>query len=328
MRAMVCDTFGPPDALRVREVPPPPLGPQDVRVRVRAAGVNFADGLFIGGAYQRRPTPPFIPGFEVAGEVLETGSQAGPDHGGPAPGDRVIAVLDQGGWAEEAVAPLDAVLPLADHLPDAEAAGFAIAYGTAHFGLVDRARLAPGEWVLIHGAGSGVGLTAVECAKALGARVIATARGGEKQAAARARGADHLLEADPEALKAQVRALTEGRGVDVVYDPVGGPLFDASMRCTAPDGRLLVVGFASGTVPAPQANQLLVRNLSVIGFDWGGYRKQAPERVRASLVEVLGWWEAGRLAPHVGLSLPLEDAAQALAALRNRAVTGKVVLLP
>lgn len=324
MRAVVCDAFGPPETLVLRDLPPPSLPADGLRVRVRAAGVNFADGLFITGRYQRQPTLPVVPGFEIAGEVMEVGAAVQ----GFAPGDRVMAALDHGGWAEEVILPAAAALPLAPGLDLVAAGGVPVAYGTAHFGLVDRARLAPGDWVLVHGAGGGAGLTAVACAKALGAQVIATARGADKLEAARTHGADHVLTADPAPLKEAVRDLTGGRGVDVVYDPVGGALFDASLRCCAPDGRLLVVGFASGTVPAPPANQLLVRNLSVIGYDWGGMRALAPERIRASLMEVLRWWEAGRLTPPLGLTLPLAQAPQALTALADRSVTGKIVLIP
>ncbi|WP_413204654.1 NADPH:quinone oxidoreductase family protein [Rhodospirillum sp. A1_3_36] len=324
MRAMVCTALGSFEDLTLQDVPDPDMTPDGVRIRVDATALNFADTLFIAGTYQVKAAPPFIPGFEVAGEVLEVGSKVT----GLAPGDRVMAILDRGGFAEQVVAPARDVYPLTAAMPTAEAAGFPIAYGTSHFGLTDRCRLAPGETVLIHGAAGGVGLTAVECAKALGARVIATAGGPDKLAMARAHGADEGLDYRTENVKARVRELTGGRGVDVVYDPVGGVLFDTSVRCTAPDGRILVVGFASGTVPSPPANILLVKNISVIGFNWGGYRTFAPDRVRTALTEVLSWWDQGKLKPHVGATYSLADAAEALGALKGRKHTGKIVLIP
>ncbi len=324
MRAMVCAEFGQPDTMTLTTLPDPPLPDTGVRIRVAAAGVNFADGLFIAGRYQVKPTPPFTPGFEVAGTVLEAGSAVM----GLAPGTPVMAMVSGGGYADQVVADLVDVYALPEGMDLTLAASFPIAYGTAHFGLWDRARLQAGESVLIHGAGSGVGLTAVEVAKAMGATVIATARGREKLETARTYGADHVLDSEAEDLRDQVKVLTGGKGVNVVYDPVGGPLFDTSLRCVAPDGRLLCVGFASGIVPQPPANILLVKNLSVIGYWYSAYRTIAPDRMRASMETLLAWWQEGRLKPLVSRSFPLGDAAQAIAALRDRSVTGKAVVLP
>ncbi|CCG08586.1 NADPH:quinone oxidoreductase family protein [Pararhodospirillum photometricum] len=319
MRAMVCEALG--EDLRLREVESPPLGPNDVRLRLIAAGVNFADGLMLEGRYQFKAAPPFTPGLEGVGEVVEAGTDV------PlALGTRVLAVPDRGAWAEDLVLPARYVVPLPPTLDPVAAAGFPVTFGTAHFGLVDRARLAPGEVVLVHGAAGGAGLAAVACAKALGARVIATANGPDRLAIAAAAGADALIDAGASDLREQVKALTGGEGVDVVYDPVGGALFETSLRCTAPDGRLLVVGFASGTVPAPPANLLLVKNLSVIGYDWGGYRRRFPDRVMASLTQALDAWAGGRLEVHVGATFPLGDAMEALAALKARTHTGKLIL--
>ncbi|MBK1663126.1 zinc-binding dehydrogenase [Rhodospirillum rubrum] len=324
MRAMVCDAFGPPDVLRAVDLPDPPLPPDGVRIRVRAAGINFADGLFIAGQYQIRPRPPFIPGFEVAGDILEVGSQVLDLR----PGQRVMAILDQGGYADQVVAPARDVHALTDRMDILAAGGFPIAYGTSHFGLTDRCRLRPGEIVLIHGAAGGVGLTAVECAKALGATVIATAGGADRLEIARQHGADYGIDHRSENIKARVRELTGGRGVDVVYDPVGGDVFDASLRCTAPDGRILVVGFASGAIPTPPANLLLVKNITVIGFNWGGYRQIAEQRVRESMEDVVSWWDRGLVTPHVGARFALSQAAEALDALKERKIIGKAVLIP
>jgi NADPH2:quinone reductase len=296
--------------------------PGGVRIRVARAGLNFADSLITAGKYQEKPDPPFVPGFELAGTVTEVADGVS----AVAVGDRVMAMPPNGAFAEEAVVPEGAVWPLADGMGMAAGAAFPIAYGTSHFGLFDRARLQPGETVLVHGAAGGVGLTAVECAKAGGATVIATASGPEKLAVAAEHGADFGIDSRAEDIRARVLDLTDGRGVDVVYDPVGDPLFDASLRCTAPDGRLLAVGFASGTVPQIPANRLLVKNLSVIGFYWGAYMRIAPDRVRASMTALAQWHDAGRLKPRVSAEYPLDDVVAAIDSLVSRTVTGKAVL--
>lgn len=323
MRAVLVDDWCSPADLRVREVPPPALPEKGVRLAVHAAGVNFADGLIVQGKYQEKPSFPFTPGFEVAGEVLEVAP--GVDH--VRPGDRVFAVLDVGGFADEAVARAEDVHPMPDGMDFVTAAGFPIAYGTSHFALADRGGLQPGEVLLVHGAAGGVGLTAVECGKALGATVIATAGGQDKLAVAAAHGADHGIDYKSEDVRARVKDLTDGRGADVVYDPVGGAVFEASLRCTAPDGRLLIIGFASGTIPQIPANHLMVKNLSAVGVYWGAYRRLAPHRIRASFDQLRAWYEEGRLKPHVSHTFSLDDAAGALMALKNRTVTGKAVLI-
>ncbi|MBF0392438.1 MAG: NADPH:quinone oxidoreductase family protein [Alphaproteobacteria bacterium] len=324
MRAIVCPAFGDLSVLTPAEIAPPVAGPGQVRIAVRAAGVNFADQLLIAGTYQERHAPPFVPGFEVAGEILECGEGVE----GLAPGDRVMAMQGVGGWAEQTVAAAADVLRIPDAMSFEMAAAFPVAYGTSHLGLLDRARLTAGEVLLVHGAAGGVGLTAVEIGKAAGALVIATAGGPDKLAVAVAHGADHGIDYRTEDVRARVMELTGGRGVDVVFDSVGGAIFDASLRCAAPDGRILVVGFASGKVPAPPANILLVKNLTVIGYWWGAYRRLRPQAVRDSLGQCLRWWEEGRLKPHVSRTLPLDRAAQALGLLKDRAATGKIVLIP
>jgi NADPH2:quinone reductase len=323
MRAVVCSAYGSHHDLSVVEDhPAPPLVPGSVRIRVEAAGVNYADGLIVAGKYQEKPEPPFIPGFEVAGIVTEIAD----DVVSVGVGERVMAMPGLGGFAEEVVVSEGAVWPLPEGMDMATGAAFPIAYGTAHFGLFDRARLCPGEVVLIHGAAGGVGLTAVECAKAGDALVIATAGGAEKLAIARDHGADHTIDSRADDIRARVLEITEGHGADVVYDPVGGEVFDASLRCTAPDGRLLAVGFASGGVPQIPANRLLVKNLSVIGFWWGAYLKLAPGRVRASMTTLAGWYEAGHLRPRVSGRYPLDAAVEAIEVLHARRATGKLVL--
>lgn len=323
MRAALIHDWCDPADLKLVETPTPSPGPNHVRIRVRAAGVNFADGLIVQGKYQEKPAFPFAPGFEVAGDV----SEVGPGVTHVKPGDAVFAVLDHGGYAEEVIARADDVHHLADGMDYATGAAFPIAYGTSHFSLMDRARLMAGETLLVHGAAGGVGLTAVECGAAAGATVIATAGGADKLTVCHAHGAAHGIDYREEDVRTRVKDLTNGRGVDVVYDPVGGDLFEASLRCTAPDGRLLVIGFASGKLPEIKPNHLLVKNLSVTGVYWGAYRRLAPQRIRASFDQLRDWFEAGKLKPRVSHTFPLAEAAEALKALKERKVTGKAVLL-
>ena len=256
MRAVVCRELRGPDALELADLPTPEPGACGVRIRVRAAGVNFADSLMLAGRYQEKPPLPFTPGLELAGEIEAVGAGVR----GLERGQRVLAVVSHGAFAEQAVARAEDVVPLPDDMDDVTAAGFAIAYGTAHGALRWRAGLHAGESLVVHGAGGGVGLTAVECGKAIGAVVIATARGEEKLAVARAHGADHAVDSDDPDLKGRLRELTDGRGADVVYDPVGGAVFDASLRAIAWEGRIVIIGFASGQVPQIPANLLLVKN--------------------------------------------------------------------
>lgn len=323
MRVVVCDGFQGIRALRLAQgAEPPQPAAGEVAIDVAAAGVNFADTLLVAGAYQERPRPPFSPGFEVAGTVAAVG--AGVAH--VAPGARVMAVLDHGGYAERVVARGDDVFAIPEALDVIAAAGFPITYGTAHGALVWRAGLKAGETLLVHGAAGGVGLAAVEAGKALGARVVATAGGAEKSALARAHGADETIDHRAEDVRDRVKALTGGAGADVVLDPVGGEVFDASLRCTAWCGRIVVVGFASAQVPAPPANLLLVKNIAVLGLYWGSYRTRAPGLVRRQFADLLGWYEAGLLHPHVSHTFDLGEAAQALELLRSRRAAGKVVL--
>jgi len=276
----------------------------------------------IAGKYQERPAFPFSPGLEVAGRV----KALSPGVTGFTPGQRVMALTDRGGYAEAALAKAADVFPIPDGLGWAEAAGFPITYGTAHGALRWHARLQPGEVLLVHGAAGGVGLAAVEVGKAMGARVIATAGGAEKLALAKAHGADELIDYRGEDIRERVKALTDGHGVDVVFDPVGGDVFDASLRCIAWSGRLLIIGFAAGRVSQIPANILLVKNVAVMGVYWGSYRARAPERLAEEFRELFGWFETGRLKPHVSHKHDLSEAAEAMALLLNRRSTGKVVL--
>lgn len=320
MRAVLCPAWGAP--LELADLPAPALGPRQVRVAVAAAGVNFADTLFIAGKYQEKVPAPLVPGMELAGTVIEVGE----DVTSLAKGDRVMAATTGGAFAEEAVVAETDAVRLPEGLDFVTAAGFAVAYGTSHLGLTWKAGLQAGETLVVHGAAGGVGLTAVEVGAALGATVIATAGGADKLRIALEHGAQHGIDYKAEDIRERVKALTGGRGADVVYDPVGGTVFDASLRSVAPDGRILLIGFASGEVPQIPANILLVKNVTVIGYWWGAYRKLAPERLRASLAECVAWWAEGKLKPHVSRTLPLAEASQALDLLKTRAATGKVVL--
>ncbi len=322
MRAVVCNAWCKPADLTVEEVPPPPLPAGGVRIGVHAVGINFADTLIIAGKYQIRPEPPFSPGFEVAGEVLE----CSPGVDRCRRGDRVLAVVDYGGFAEQVVAPAADVHVLPAAVDMVTAAAFPVAYGTSHLGLKYRAGLTAGEVLLVHGAAGGVGLTAVEVGKRLGAEVIATAGGPEKLRVASEHGADHLIDSRAQDIRERVRTLTNDRGADVVYDPVGGAAFEASLRCTAPGGRILIVGFASGDVPQIPANILMVKNITAIGYYWGAHQRFAPETMRASFTELLTWLADGSLRPHVSRTYDLAEAPAALEALKARKTTGKVVL--
>ena len=306
-------------APRLAEVPLPEPGPGELRLRIIACGLNFADLLMIDGRYQERPALPFTLGMEVAGIV----DRLGPGTSGPAPGTRVAVFCGQGGMADYGCFAAARCLPIPDAMSFDHAAAFQVAYGTSHLALTRRARLSAGETLLVTGAAGGVGLTAVEIGKALGARVIAVARGADKLAMAQAAGADHLIDSDATDLRAAVTALG---GADVVYETIGGDQFTAALGATRPEGRILTIGFAGGTVPHIAANHLLVKNVSVIGFYWGGYLSFHPEVLQASLAGLLDWYRAGRLHPHVSQVLPLSRADEALALLRSRRSTGKVVL--
>lgn len=321
MQAILCRAPGEPESLEFATVPAPPLIPGGVRIAVEACGVNFADLLIVRGEYQERPPPPFSPGMEVAGTVIEVAAGVTTVR----PGDRVAALIDHGGFAEQVIAPAGAVVPLPATMDMPTAAGFLIAYLTSHLALCDRAQLQPGEVVLVHGAAGGVGLTAVEIAHARGAMVIAAASGAERRALVAHHGADHVLDSRTDDIRARVLEITDG--VDVVYDPVGGAAFDASLRCVRAGGRMLLIGFASGTVPQIPANHLLVKDVAALGFSLPQVRRRRPEAVRAALTELLTWYAEGRLDPLVSDTLPLAQAVDALQALRDRRVTGKIVLL-
>jgi len=278
--------------------------------------------LLISGQYQDRPPLPFIPGMEVAGVISELGAGVS----GLKVGDRVLASVGRGAYAEEVVVEADSAHPFPAAMDFVTAAAFPVAYSTSHGAFAWRGRLRAGESVLVLGASGGVGLTAVEIAKAMGAGVIAAAGGAEKLAVAKRAGADHLVDYTREDLRERVKALTDGRGVDVVYDPVGGDAFDQSLRCIAWEGRIIIIGFAAGRIPQIPANLVLVKNIDVIGFFWGSYRRYKPQLQAESFQELFRWYEQGRLKPHVSHRLPLQQVKDALELLKTRKSTGKVVL--
>jgi NADPH:quinone reductase len=322
MQAIVCNTLAGLDGLALEQRPDPGApGPGEVRIRIAAAGLNYADLLVTQGKYQVKHEPPFVPGFEAAGTI----EGVGPQVMGFKAGDRVIAIPEAGAFADSAIVPADRVYPAPTRLDGAEAAGFPIAYGTSYVALVEQAKLQAGETLLVHGAAGGVGLTAVEIGKALGARVIATAGGPDKCAIAAAHGADHVIDHKAENIRARVKALMGG--VDVVYDPVGGAVFEASLQVVNWNARILVIGFAGGPVPQIPANILLVKNVAAMGFYFGSWRQHRPEVVRRAFSSLDGMVQAGQLKPLVSHRLPLADFRAALELIQARQSTGKVVLL-
>ena len=317
MRALRIDRFGEAPALKTIDLPDPGAG--EISLKIAACGLNFADLLMIDGAYQDTPDPPFTLGMEVAGVVEAVGQGVTT----PVPGTRVAVFGGQGGLAERGVFAANRAVRLPDDMSFEDAAAFQIAYGTSHVALAHRAALKAGETLLVLGAAGGVGLTAVEIGKLMGARVIACARGEKKLEAARFAGADHLIDAASDDIRETVRGLG---GADVVYDPVGGDQFTAAFRSCNPEARLLTIGFASGDVPKIPANHLLVKNLTVMGLYWGGYLKFRPDVVTESLSTLFNWYHEGKLVPHISHELPLNQATEGLALLRARAATGKIVV--
>ncbi|WP_394178182.1 NADPH:quinone oxidoreductase family protein [Yoonia maritima] len=319
MRAFQVTSHTQPPSMADVETPKPQAG--EVLLDIAACGLNFADLLMSKGTYQDTPALPFTLGMEVCGTVVAQG----PGVSEPAVGTRVAVFGGKGGLAEQGVFPADRCTTVPDGMPAEAAAGFMVAYGTSHLALKRRANLQPGETLLVLGAAGGVGLTAVEVGKAMGARVIAVARGAEKLAVAKEAGADHLIDCDTDDVKAVVKSLG---GADVVYDPVGGELFKAALGACNREARILAIGFASGDVPPVPANILLVKNVSVIGFYWGGYLTFNPKALTDSLAELMEWYTTGRLQPHISHVMPLDKAPEALDLLRTRKSTGKVVVTP
>lgn len=321
-QAVVCRELRGPEGLRLEAFASPPLQAGEVRVAVHAAGLNFPDVLMVAGGYQLKPELPFVPGMEAAGVVSEVGREVR----GFAVGDRVMVKMRFGAFAEEVTVAPSQLAALPPSFDFAEGATFLAAHGTAYHALVDRAQIRPGEVLLVHGAGGGVGLAAVELGKVLGATVIACASSEAKLAAASARGADHLLRSDREPLREAIKRLTDGRGADVVFDPVGGAVFEESLRCVAWGARLLVVGFTGG-VGLARTNLVLIKNLSVLGVRAGEAARRDPALDARRLAALTQWAAEGRVRPHISHRLPLEQCAQAMRLLIARQAIGRVALV-
>ena len=324
MKAIQCTEWGGPDRLRLADLPRPEPGAGEVRIRVAAAGVNFPDALIVQKKYQVQPALPFVPGTEVAGTIDAVGEGVARLQSG----DRVVAFVGLGGFAEFVCAAQTQVAPLPPNADMAVAAGFTLTYATSQHALVERGQLRSGETLLVLGAGGGVGLAAVELGKLAGARVIAAASSGDKLGAARHLGADDLVDYASTDLREAVKAITGGRGVDVVYDPVGGPHTAAALRSLAWRGRLLVIGFAGGEIPQIPANLLLLRELSAVGVYWGEFAKRDPAGNGRLLRQLFAWLAEGRLRPLVSRQFSLAETPLALNELLHRRVVGKLVIRP
>jgi NADPH2:quinone reductase len=323
MKAVVCKQFGPPESLVVEDLPSPRPGPGEVVVSMKAASVNFPDVLIIQNKYQFKPPLPFSPGSELAGVVKEAGAGVA----GFKAGDRVIAFTTYGAFAEEVKTEAARLLPLPEGMDFKTGAAFLLTYGTSDHALRDRAALRAGETLLVLGAAGGVGLAAIEIGKALGARVIACASSADKLAVCREHGADEGIDYAKEDLRERIKALTDGKGVDVVYDAVGGPYTEPAFRSLAWRGRLLVVGFAAGEIPKLPLNLALLKGASVIGVFWGDFVRREPKEFERSLRQLGEWYRQGKLRPHVSQTFPLEKAVEALKLMAARQVKGKVVLI-
>jgi NADPH2:quinone reductase len=321
-RAVVCRELGPPERLRLETFASVPLRPGQLRVAIHAAGINFPDILMAAGEYQLKPELPFTPGMEAAGEVSEIAEGVV----GFGVGDRVIVKLRHGGYADEAVLTPAQLVPLPRTFDYAEGATFLAAHGTAYHALIDRGQVRPGEVLLVHGAGGGVGLAAVEIGKLVGATVIAAASSEEKLAVAQARGADHLVLYSREPFRDAVKRLTDGRGADVVFDPVGGETFENSLRCIAWGARLLVIGFTGG-IGLIRTNLVLMKGASVLGVRAGEAVRKDPALGEVRMKALLDWAEAGKIRPNISHRLPLENYAQAMRLLIDRKAIGRVALM-
>jgi NADPH2:quinone reductase len=322
MKAILCKSYGTPDDLVLEQIGEPALGDRQVRIRVAACGVNFPDVLMIAGKYQMRPPMPFTPGAEISGEVVEVGASVSHIK----IGQRVLALCGYGGMAEQACVDEHAVIPIPDTMQYETAAAFLMTYGTSYHALKQRADIQPGESLLVLGAAGGVGLAAVELGNKMGAEVIAAASSAKKLGLAEQYGARHCINYSDSSLKEAVKEITEGRGVDVIYDPVGGALFDDCLRSIAWKGRILVIGFAGGEIQSMPANLVLLKGSSIVGVFWGKFTEREPEVNRRNTMELLEMHGAGQLTPHISDEFALEDAAGALKTLKERRALGKIIV--
>lgn len=322
MQAVLCQEFAPRERLALAQIEAPKAGPGQVVLAVEACGLNFFDGLMVEGKYQTKPDLPFVPGSEVAGTIAEIGAGVS----GFSLGQRVLAFAGIGGYAEQVACDASRVVAIPDEMPFDIAAGFLITYATSHHALKDRAGLRPGETLLVLGAAGGVGLAAVELGKRMGATVIAAASSDEKLELCQAHGADHLVNYAASDLRSALKELTGGRGVDVVYDPVGGEKSEIALRGLALNGRHLVIGFAAGEIPKIPLNLLLLKQSSLIGVFWGAFARANPAQHGANMRELFDWVREGALRPHISARFPLTSHAEALAMVMERRAKGKVVL--
>jgi NADPH2:quinone reductase len=323
MKAVLCKAFGPPESLVIEEVDSLKPGKGQVVISVKACGVNFPDTLIIQGKYQSKPPFPFTPGSEVAGIVKELGEGVKT----PKVGERVMAFIGMNGFAEEAIAHEVQIVPMPHNLDFATASAFLLTYGTSHHALKDRAQLQPGETLLILGAAGGVGLAAVELGKIMGAKVIAAASSDEKLEVCKQHGADEVINYSTEDLRDRLKKLTDGKGVDVAFDPLGGSFSEPVLRSMAWEGRFLVIGFASGEIPRIPLNLPLLKVYSIVGVFWGAFMERDPRHGQENIQELLRWVNEGKLKPHVSATYSLEHVADALNNLMERKVTGKAVLM-
>ncbi len=322
MKAILCKEYGPAETLVIEDVPSPEAKGRGVKVRVKAAGLNFPDTLIIENKYQLKPSLPFSPGGEMAGEVIEVGDKVTRFK----VGDRVAGLTGHGAFAEEVIVPEQNLLPVPDGMSDEKAAAFTMVYGTSYYALKQRGNLQPGETLLVLGASGGVGLATVELGKAMGAKVIAAASSAEKLAVAKEAGADELINYTEEPLKDAVKKLTHSKGVDVIYDPVGGDFTEQALRAMGWNGRHLIIGFAAGDIPKIPANLTLLKGCSVVGVFWGSFTQREPEASAQNMMELMKLYAEGKIDPKISAVYDFEDYAEALGALTGRKATGKVVL--
>ena len=323
MKALLCKAFGPPESLVLEEVASPTAGPGQVVIAIHACGVNFPDVLVLQNKYQHKPPLPFAPGSEVAGTIKSVGAGVI----GHKPGDRVMAYLMYGGCAEEVVADAGSLAPIPERLDFVHASAFLMTYGTAFYALNERARLQPGETLLVLGAAGGTGIAAIEVGKALGARVIAAASSADKLALARDHGADQGIEYESEDLKQRIRDLTAGQGADVIFDPVGGRYSEAALRSIAWNGRFIVIGFAAGDIPRIALNLPLLKGCAIVGSPWGAFLRRSREDQQRHWRELLELYGRGGLDPAVTATYPLARAGEALREMMERRVKGKVAIV-
>ncbi len=322
MKAIVCNQWCKPEDLKVSDIESPNLDNNSVRIKVHAAGVNFPDVLIVQGKYQYKPPFPFSPGSEVAGVISEVGSNVNSLN----VGDRIMAVTGHGAFAEEVCVPENKITLIPEELDFITAASMSLTYGTSAYALFQRANIKENDVVLIHGAAGGVGITAIELSKAIGAKIIATASTEEKLKVAKEYGADYCINYSKNEFKEKVKEITNGKGANIIYDPVGGDVFNQSLRCIAWNGRLLVIGFASGTIASAPTNLPLLKNCSIVGVFWGAWREREPDGHNVNMEKILKWWKEKKINPKVSKVFNLEDTKYALQALINREVIGKAVI--